>query len=59
MAIRRHGARSLWHELTSRYQRISATLLDKVPDIQYNFSDNKQAKLPTKADLSEEFILVE
>ena len=55
-AVKHHGAHSLWSELTNRYQAISASLSDKVPDIQYNFSGDEPVKLPTSADLAEEYV---
>ncbi len=54
-AVRRHGAHTLWGELTSRYQTISAALSDKVPDIQLNFDQDEQVKLPTSTELVEEY----
>jgi hypothetical protein len=53
-AARRHGARTLWQELTARYQKISQSLLD-IPDIQYNFTRKVSTRLPTTAELAEEY----
>ena len=58
-AVRHHGAHSLWSELNNRYRSISASLSDKVPDIQYNFSGDQPVRLPTSADLAEEYVTVE
>lgn len=58
-AVRHHGARSLWNELTARYHQISESLSDKIPDIQYNFSQNEPNKLPTSAELAEEYAIAE
>ena len=52
---RNHGGLSLWNELTSRYQQISASLSDRVPDIQYNFNQDEAVKMPTSAKLAEEY----
>lgn len=54
-AVRHHSARSLWGELTARYQKISESLAEKVPNIQYDFGQREPAKLPTSAELAEEF----
>ena len=54
-AVRHHAARSLWGELTSRYQKVSATLSDKVPDIQVDFDQDEQVRLPTSTELVEEY----
>ena len=58
-AVRHHGTRSLWAELTNRYQKISASLSDNVPDLQYNFSGSKSASLPSSSDLAEEYVIAE
>jgi hypothetical protein len=58
-AIRHHGAHSLWSELTTRYQKISESLSDRIPDIQYNFSQGERLKLPTSAELAEEYAKAE
>lgn len=54
-AVRHHGAHSLWSELMARYRRIAGSLSDRAPDIQYNFSHDELAVLPTNADLAEEY----
>lgn len=58
-SIRHQGARSLWNELTGRYQKIAESLSDKIPDLQYNFSRDGTLKLPTSADLVEEYVQAE
>ncbi|MBI4033584.1 hypothetical protein HY379_01155 [Candidatus Saccharibacteria bacterium] len=55
-SARHHGARSLWEELTVRYQKISESLTDRLPDVEYNF---EQVKLPTSAELYEEYVQAE
>lgn len=52
----KHGAEELWHELSSRYQRVSDSLAASIPDIEYNFS---RSKMPTGSDLAAEYITIE
>jgi hypothetical protein len=58
-AASHNGAQSLWDELSARYQRVSESLSSKIPDIQYNFDRRENLKLPTSAELAEEYATLE
>jgi hypothetical protein len=59
VAVRHHAAQSLWDKLSARYQAITAELSDRIPDIQYNFVEQGNARAPTSTELAEEYSTVE
>jgi hypothetical protein len=58
-AIRHHGVHSLWNELTGRYQRASETLSDNISALQTNLDYTASLKLPSSAELVEEYAKAE
>ncbi len=57
-AIKNHAGQSLWQELTSRYQAISDSLSESIPETDYNF-EQPQSRLPNKDELAPEYVTVE
>lgn len=58
-AVRHHGVHSLWSELTGRYQRISESLSDSISTLQMDLNQVGSAKLPSSAELAEEYAKAE
>lgn len=58
--VKHHAAQSLWDELTNRYQAITDSLSDSIPETEYNFNELEQsAGLPKAKGLAPEYITVE
>jgi hypothetical protein len=58
-AVTHNGVQSLWNELASRYNLVGQSIEAKIPDIQINFERKKRLKLPTGAELAEEYAVLE
>lgn len=60
LAIRHHGAHSLWHELTSRYQQVSESLSNKVISLEDGINHSElQPEFPVVSELAAEHVTLE